>query len=188
MNNVSEEHSTKEWISNPNSYKSKNEMYSALIEQVESIVEGERDCIANCANVCSLVFHELNNFRPNLLNWCGFYFVRKEQLVLGPFQGKPACIRIAIGKGVCGTAVKKKASIVVKDVAEFPGHIACDSASKSEIVIPIFFESEEDQEQKIKGVLDLDSVEFSAFDEEDQTSLERITQIIAKSSDWKFII
>jgi len=76
----------------------------------------------------------------------------------------------------------------VKDVAEFPGHIACDSASKSEIVIPIFFESEEDQEQKIKGVLDLDSVEFSAFDEEDQTSLERITQIIAKSSDWKFII
>jgi len=126
---------------------------SKLAKMAESLVEGERDVIANLANVSALLFDQLDD-----VNWAGFYFVKDGELVLGPFQGKPACVRLKIGKGVCGTAVAKDAVQVVPNVHEFEGHVACDSASNSEIVVPL------KKGGVIVGVLDIDSPVFDRFE------------------------
>ena len=131
----------------------------------------EQDPIANAANTSALLFNALSG-----LNWAGFYILRGDTLVLGPFQGKPACVRIPLGKGVCGTAAQKQQTLVVKDVHAFPGHIACDAASNSEIVIPII------KNGKLWGVLDIDSPLLARFDETDQQFLEQLAQLFARSS------
>ncbi|HZP14019.1 MAG TPA: GAF domain-containing protein [Nevskiaceae bacterium] len=146
---------------------SKSETYDLLIEQAKSLIEGESDLIANLANLSALIWQVLPD-----LNWAGFYLWKGNELVVGPFQGKPACVRIALGKGVCGTAVAKKQTIVVPDVDQFPGHIVCDSASRSEIVVPMMRRGE------ILGVLDIDSPKLARFDAEDQKGLERLVAII----------
>lgn len=137
------------------------EQYNILAKQLDALLTGESDHIANLSNASAL----LNLFLPNI-NWVGFYVLQGEELVLGPFQGLPACVRIPIGRGVCGTAVKKEETIVVKDVHDFPGHIACDAASQSEIVIPLI------KEGRVIGVLDIDSPIVNRFSKEDQEGLE----------------
>ena len=137
------------------------EQYNTLAKQLDALLTGESDRIANLSNATAL----LNLFLPNI-NWVGFYVLQGEELVLGPFQGLPACVRIPIGRGVCGTAVKKEETIVVKDVHDFPGHIACDAASQSEIVIPLI------KEGQVIGVLDIDSPIVNRFSKEDQEGLE----------------
>ncbi|MGE7695282.1 GAF domain-containing protein [Lysinibacillus sp. NPDC094177] len=137
------------------------EQYNTLAKQLDALLTGESDRIANLSNASAL----LNQFLPNI-NWVGFYVVHGEELVLGPFQGLPACVRIPIGRGVCGTAVEKEETIVVKDVHAFPGHIACDAASQSEIVIPLI------KEGIVFGVLDIDSPIVNRFSQEDQKGLE----------------
>ena len=148
------------------------ERYSDLLQQATALIEGERDLTANAANLSSLLFHTLPD-----LNWAGFYWMKGGELVLGPFQGKPACVRIAIGKGVCGTAARDRRTIVVKDVHEFPGHIACDSASNSEVVVPIVAGG------KVVGVLDLDSPLVNRFDEADARALEAVVQAFVAGTD-----
>lgn len=148
------------------------ERYSDLLQQAAALIEGERDLTANAANLSSLLFHALPD-----LNWAGFYWMKGGELVLGPFQGKPACVRIAIGKGVCGTAARDRKTIVVKDVHEFPGHIACDSASNSEVVVPIVAGG------KVVGVLDLDSPLVNRFDEADARGLEAVVQAFVAGTD-----
>jgi len=148
------------------------ERYSDLLQQAAALIEGERDLTANAANLSSLLFHTLPD-----LNWAGFYWMKGGELVLGPFQGKPACVRIAIGKGVCGTAARDRRTIVVKDVHEFPGHIACDSASNSEVVVPIVAGG------KVVGVLDLDSPLVNRFDEADARALEAVVQAFVAGTD-----
>src|SRR4051812_11322504 len=113
-------------------HESKSAVYAELLEQANALFEGEHDFVANAANLSALLFHSLPD-----LNWAGFYLLKDEGLVLGPFQGKPACVRIALGKGVCGTAASQKRTVVVPDVDLFPGHIACDTASRSEVVVPL---------------------------------------------------
>src|SRR6202158_5173342 len=125
---------------------SKSEMYSNLQAQIRSLLKGESDFIAKAANFSALLYNSLPD-----LNWAGFYWMKEGELVLGPFQGKPACVRIALGQGVCGTAARDRRTVVVPDVDKFPGHIACDSASKSEVVVPIVRDGE------VIGVLDVDS-------------------------------
>jgi len=137
------------------------EQYNTLAKQLDALLTGESDRIANLSNASAL----LNLFLPNI-NWVGFYVLQGEELVLGPFQGLPACVRIPIGRGVCGTAVKKEETIVVKDVHDFPGHIACDAASQSEIVIPLI------KDRQVIGVLDIDSPIVNRFSKEDQEGLE----------------
>src|SRR5690242_2107629 len=132
---------------------SKSELYRELEKQLEALFAGESDRIANAANMAALIYHGLPD-----VNWAGFYFRRGGELVLGPFQGKPACIRIPIGKGVCGTAAARSASVLVPDVHDFPGHIACDPASRSELVVPLI------EEGLVLGVLDLDSPLPGRFD------------------------
>lgn len=144
----------------------KDERYRILYQQIISILEGESDPVANMANVAALI-HETFGFW-----WTGFYIVKGKELVLGPFQGPVACTRIPFGKGVCGSAWERKESIVVPDVEEFPGHIACSSLSRSEIVVPVFRDGEVD------GVLDIDSKELAAFDQTDRTWLEKITGLM----------
>jgi L-methionine (R)-S-oxide reductase len=151
---------------------SKPELYSELASELTALVEGERDPIANMANAAALLFHRLPR-----LNWAGFYRLVGEGLVLGPFQGKPACIRIPVGQGVCGTAVARRASIVVPDVDAFPGHIACDSASRSELVVPLV------RDGRVSGVLDLDSPERGRFDEHDQRGCEQLVAILMRACD-----
>jgi GAF domain-containing protein len=146
---------------------SKSELYNQLASQLSSLLAGERDLIANAANFSSLIFHSLPD-----LNWAGFYFAKDGELVLGPFQGKPACVRIRIGQGVCGTAAAKCATTIVPNVHEFPGHIACDSASNSEIVVPLI------KNDEFIGVLDLDSPSPARFDEEDAAGLEELVRIL----------
>src|SRR6186713_1643317 len=146
---------------------SPREMYRELAEQARGLLEGERDRIANAANFAALVYHALPD-----LNWAGFYFYDGVELVVGPFQGKPACVRIALGKGVCGTAATTRQTQVVADVDAFPGHIPCDSASRSELVVPLF-----DAGGELIGVFDLDSPVHERFDAEDQRGLERIAAI-----------
>jgi L-methionine (R)-S-oxide reductase len=146
--------------------------YAELAQQLEGLLAGERDAIANAANMAALIFTSLPD-----LNWAGFYFLRGDTLVLGPFQGKPACVRIAMGKGVCGTAAQKRQSLRVEDVDAFPGHIACDSASRSELVVPLI------QGDTVIGVLDLDSPIPSRFDAIDQAGLERLAAIFVAGSD-----
>ena len=144
-----------------------NDKYELLAQQLQALIEGEPDLIANLSNASAAINEALEN-----INWAGFYLVKENMLVLGPFQGKPACIRIPFGKGVCGTAAKKDETQLVKDVHEFPGHIACDSASRSEIVIPIH--------DKNGAVLDIDSPELDRFDETDQSGLEHCVKILEK--------
>lgn len=150
------------------------ELYSGLADQLRSLLEGERDAVANMANFTSLLFYSLPD-----LNWSGFYLLKEEQLVLGPFQGKPACIRIPIGEGVCGTAASRRETIIVADVHHFPGHIACDSASNSEVVVPIV-----DGEALI-GVLDLDSPTLSRFDDDDAKGLNELVKIFIAATDLR---
>src|SRR6266581_4992460 len=142
---------------------SKSELYDQLAAQLSSLLAGERDLTANAANLSALIFHALPD-----LNWAGSYFKKDGELVLGPFQGKPACGRIRIGEGVCGTSAAKGQTVIVPNVHEFPGHIACDSASNSEIVIPLM------KGERLLGVLDLDSPVFGRFDEEDAAGLNRL--------------
>ena len=155
----------------------KAERYSELLEQARALLAGERDRIANAANLAALAFHTLPE-----VNWAGFYFMQGGELVLGPFQGKPACVRIAVGKGVCGTAAGERRTIVVPDVHAFPGHIACDSASKSEIVVPIL-DSRLRGNDKLLGVLDLDSPSLRRFDAADASGLEALVELFIASTD-----
>jgi GAF domain-containing protein len=150
----------------------KRDFYVSLAQQLTGLLEGERDMIANAANMSALIFQ----FLPDL-NWAGFYFMRRGELVLGPFQGKTACVRIAVGRGVCGTAVERQESIVVADVHAFPGHIACDSASRSELVVPLI------KDGRVLGVLDLDSPNPNRFDDEDREGCEKIVQIFLAATD-----
>jgi GAF domain-containing protein len=142
---------------------SKPALYKELVGQVGEMVAAERDLIANAANASALLYHALPQ-----LNWAGFYFLRDGELVVGPFQGRPACTRIALGRGVCGTAAQRRQTVVVEDVHQFPGHIACDCASNSEIVVPIL------RQGRLLGVLDLDSPVKGRFDAEDQAGLEAV--------------
>ena len=151
----------------------KAEDYALLCAQLKTLVEGERSPIANLANASALLFDALER-----LNWAGFYLMRGGELLLGPFQGKPACIRIALGKGVCGTAAETHETQLVPDVHAFPGHIACDSASNSEIVVPLFLSGE------VVGVLDIDSPDLARFDEADRAGLEAFARILERACDW----
>lgn len=146
------------------------ELYANLQMQLRSLLEGERDFIANAANCAALLYHSLPD-----VNWAGFYLYKEGELVLGPFQGNPACVRIAMGKGVCGTAAELKQTVVVDNVHEFPGHIACDSASNSEIVVPLI------RNTQLIGVLDLDSPSLGRFDEEDAKALNELAEIFIQA-------
>jgi GAF domain-containing protein len=151
----------------------KAELYAELAAQLSSMLADEKDYIANTANGSSLIYHSLPD-----LNWAGFYFVKQGELVLGPFQGRPACVRIALGRGVCGTAAQARETIVVPDVHAFAGHIACDSASNAEIVVPLI------KEGTLLGVLDLDSPTGGRFDEADRAGLEKLVEIVVQGSVW----
>jgi len=152
--------------------EAKRAMYEDLRSQLGGLVHGEHDWIANTANASSLVFNSMPG-----LNWAGFYFMQgPDELVLGPFQGKPACIRIKKGRGVCGTTVEKRATSVVEDVHAFPGHIACDAASRSELVVPIF-----DKDGAVIGVFDLDSPLPGRFDAVDAEGIESLVRILEQS-------
>jgi L-methionine (R)-S-oxide reductase len=144
--------------------------YAQLARDLRALLSGERDLVANAANTAALIWDALPG-----LNWAGFYLYKSGELVLGPFQGKPACVRIAIGKGVCGTAAAKRATVLVEDVHAFPGHIACDSASNSEIVIPLLRGAE------LLGVLDLDSPRHARFGQVDARGLEAVAKIFVQS-------
>jgi len=146
--------------------------YGQLAGELRALLAGERDAIANAAQMSALLYDVLPE-----LNWVGFYFLKGTELVVGPFQGKPACVRIALGKGVCGTAAQRRASVVVPDVHAFPGHIACDHASQSEIVVPLL------RGGRLLGVLDLDSPRKARFDEEDRRGLEQAVAIYLEGSD-----
>src|ERR1039457_1022024 len=145
---------------NPDSRLSKAHLYRDLKGQLAALFAGERNGLANAANMSALLFRTLPD-----LNWVGFYFLQGGELVLGPFQGKVACVRIAVGQGVCGTAAKRRETVVVPDVHAFPGHIACDAASRSEIVVPLV------QQGRLLGVLDIDSPQLARFDQEDAVGL-----------------
>jgi GAF domain-containing protein len=145
--------------------------YADLASQLRGLIGDERDIVANAANTAALIF----NLLPDL-NWAGFYFLRDGELVLGPFQGLPACIRIAIGRGVCGTAAAARETQLVADVHAFPGHIACDAASRSELVVPLV------RDGVLLGVLDLDSPSPSRFDTDDQAGIEALAAIFVAAS------
>lgn len=151
---------------------SKAELYSILASQVKSLFEGEHDFIANAANLSSLLYHSLPD-----LNWVGFYLMKDSELVLGPFQGKPACVRIAIGKGVCGVAAQQRQTVIVDNVHEFPGHIACDSASNSEIVVPLI------KDGQLLGVLDVDSPSLGRFDDDDAKGLNELVDVLVSATE-----
>jgi len=141
--------------------------YDELIAQARALLSGETDRIANAANFLALVYHTLPD-----LNWSGFYFFDGVELVVGPFQGKPACVRIALGKGVCGTAAQTRLTQLVRDVHEFPGHIACDSASQSEIVVPLVA-----KDGSLAGVWDVDSPSIDRFDADDAKGMEALCRV-----------
>src|ERR671913_338476 len=145
---------------------SKPKLYASLVVQLLSLLKGEHDFIANAANFSALLFNSLPN-----VNWAGFYFLQGDELVLGPFQGNPACVRIPMGKGVCGVAAQQCETIIVPNVHEFPGHIACDVASNSEIVIPLF------DGERLLGVLDLDSPTIGRFDDQDAEGLNELVTV-----------
>jgi GAF domain-containing protein len=145
----------------------KKEKYRLLTEQIQSLIEGETDMVAVMANVCAAIHQEMGFF------WTGFYRVQGDELVLGPFQGPVACMHIPFGKGVCGSAWQRRETIVVPDVEQFPGHIACSSLSRSEIVVPVFSKTNE-----VVAVLDIDSKELATFDETDRCYLETICRLI----------
>jgi L-methionine (R)-S-oxide reductase len=150
----------------------KRELYQELNLQLASLFADESDGLANTANLAALFFEALPD-----LNWLGFYFLRGDTLVLGPFQGKVACVRIAVGRGVCGTAAQTKQAVIVPDVHAFPGHIACDAASRSEIVLPLL------QGNRLLGVLDLDSPREARFDDDDAEGLGVALQLLLSHSD-----
>lgn len=150
----------------------KSEVYKLLAEQAGSLFEDERDFTANMANCAALIYHTLPD-----LNWAGFYILRGDVLVVGPFQGKPACVRIALGKGVCGTSAQRRETIVVPNVHQFSGHIACDSASQSEVVIPLI------KDGQLFGVLDLDSPLLNRFDAQDAEGLEMVARRFIELTD-----
>jgi len=150
----------------------KPQIYRELALMAEGLFRGERDPIANAANLSALLWLGLSD-----LNWAGFYFLRGSSLVLGPFQGKPACVRIDLGKGVCGTAAAERKTLVVPDVEAFPGHIACDIASRSELVVPLL------QGIRLVGVLDLDSPSRARFDPEDAKGVETLAALWVAASD-----
>jgi len=150
----------------------KQEHYRELLLQAQGLFDGIRDPIANAANLSAVLWYGLPD-----LNWAGFYILREGALVLGPFQGKPACVRIALGKGVCGTAAATRTSLIVPDVHAFAGHIACDSASNAEIVVPLVVAG------ALIGVLDLDSPVFSRFDDDDRVGLEALAELFGRASD-----
>ncbi|HEY6390050.1 MAG TPA: GAF domain-containing protein [Bryobacteraceae bacterium] len=149
----------------------KIEFYRELSLQLSSLLKGERDSIANAANTAALLYHALPD-----VNWIGFYFLRGNELVLGPFQGQPACVRIAMGRGVCGAAAERRESVLVADVNAFPGHIACDSASRSELVVPLI------QSGAVVGVLDMDSPSLARFDEADREGCQQLASIYLAAS------
>lgn len=153
---------------------SRTGQYASLLTQLGALIDGERDPWANTANAAALIHALLPE-----LNWAGFYFLRGGELVVGPFQGMPACVRIALGRGVCGAAAAERRTIVVADVHDFPDHIACDAASRSEIVVPIL------DSGRLIGVLDLDSPRVGRFDANDAAGLEPIADLIATSCDWR---
>jgi L-methionine (R)-S-oxide reductase len=153
-------------------FTNKTAAYADLARDLSALLQGERDWIANTANTSALLFDALPD-----LNWAGFYFWKGGELVLGPFQGKPACVRIAAGRGVCGSAVAQRKTMLVPDVHAFPGHIACDSASNSELVVPL------SRGNELLGVLDLDSPHLARFDADDAAGVERLARIVVDSSD-----
>ena len=150
----------------------KHELYEELARQARGLLAGERDAIANAANLSALIWQTLAD-----LNWAGFYFLKKGELVLGPFQGKPACVRIALGAGVCGAAAEGARTIVVADVHAFAGHIACDTQSNSELVAPLI------KNGRVLGVLDLDSPRHGRFDADDAAGIEALARIWVEASD-----
>ncbi len=153
----------------------KPQIYAELARQLDALLAGESDPVANTANMAALIYHGLPD-----LNWAGFYFARGGELVLGPFQGKPACVRIPWGAGVCGTAAARATAIVVPDVERFPGHIACDAASRSELVVPLVVAG------RVVGVLDLDSPVLARFDDDDRDGCARLVLILLRHHrDWR---
>ena len=152
-------------------FKDKAADYASLASELTALLAGESDLVANAANTCALLFDALPD-----INWAGFYFLKAGELVVGPFQGKPACVRISMGKGVCGTAAQQRRTLVVPDVDAFPGHIACDAASRSEIVVPLLTGG------TLVGVLDIDSPTPARFDEVDREGLERVAAIFLSAS------
>ena len=152
---------------------SKHELYADLAQQARGVLAGEPSLIANAANFAALVFHSLPD-----LNWAGFYLYDGTELVVGPFQGKPACIRIALGKGVCGTAAQTRQTQVIRDVHSFDGHIACDAASQSEIVVPLV-----KADGSLLGVWDVDSPSIARFDEEDRAGMEALCEVFMQALD-----
>jgi GAF domain-containing protein len=155
----------------------KQSFYKIMIVRLEGLLSSESDWLANLANASALLYNNMDK-----INWAGFYLYKEGELVLGPFQGRTACTRIKMGKGVCGTAAQKKVVQVVKDVHEFPGHIACDSASNSELVVPIIWED------SLVGVLDVDSPVFERFDDIDSLYLQKFVDKLNKYVDWGKII
>ena len=155
----------------------KSAVYRDLAASLAALLEGETDALANLANASGLLAQALDR-----INWCGFYLLRGGELVLGPFQGKPACVRIRMGEGVCGTAASRRETLVVPDVFAFPGHIACDEASRSEIVVPIVVSG------RVVGVLDVDAPETARFDEEDREGLERFVETLAPRVAWDSLV
>lgn len=152
---------------------SADDLYEEVARQLAGLLAGEHDRIANAANMSALIFTSLPD-----LNWAGFYFLQGDTLVLGPFQGRPACVRIAVGQGVCGTAVAERKTQRVKDVNDFPGHIACDAASRSELVVPLIHGG------RVIGVLDLDSPQPGRFTQKDQDGIERLAEIFMAGSSF----
>lgn len=152
---------------------SQDEMYAELLRQTRGLLDGERDLVANAANLAALIWQIVPD-----LNWVGFYFMKGGELVLGPFQGKPACVRIAVGKGVCGTAALERRSLLVRDVHEFPGHIACDAASNAELVVPLI------KGDRLHGVLDLDSPLVGRFDRRDQAGFEELVSVFTAMTEY----
>jgi L-methionine (R)-S-oxide reductase len=152
---------------------SKPEIFAELRQQLTGLLADERDALANCANVAALIYHALPD-----LNWAGFYFLRQAELVLGPFQGNVACVRIPLGRGVCGTAAQRRETLIVPDVEAFPGHIACDAASRSEIVVPLI------QSGRLLGVLDIDSPLPNRFEREDAAGLDSLMRLLLEGSDF----
>jgi GAF domain-containing protein len=165
-----------EFTSKRYDFRNKDADYASLADELNGLLAGEQDLVANAANTAALLFDALPG-----INWAGFYFLRareglESELVVGPFQGKPACVRIPVGKGVCGTAAATRKTVVVRDVHDFPGHIACDAASQSEIVVPLI------KDDTLLGVLDIDSPLLARFDDADRRGIERLAAIFVAGS------
>ncbi|KAI9138263.1 GAF domain-like protein [Paraphysoderma sedebokerense] len=169
--------------------QSKSAFYALLSEQARALIEDQSNWVTNTSQISSLIYHELRNFTGKPINWCGFYLADWSQkvsdssqtkLILGPFQGKIACTMIPLGKGVCGTAALSRTTLVIPDVHQFPGHIACDSASNSEIVVPMVSK----KTGSLIGVLDIDCESLSAFDDEDRLGLEKIVEVVVEGCEW----